>query len=382
MKYRVCHISESTSGGVYTHLIQLAKHLNQEMFDQTYILSSIKNESLKEQKSFFGHSLIIADMKREISLLGDLKSLLQITRYLRANKFDVIHCHSSKAGVIGRIAAFLTGHPTVFYTPHSFSFHAFNSKLKNAFFMGIERCMASFTTRLICVSLGEARLAVNSKVVPSSKIRVILNGVDQDPVYKEGILTETYRPQAVDNAPRLISFIGRLSKQKNPHMAVEAMKYVTTPNTQLILMGGGPLEKELKAFADTIGVSNKVRFMGDVSQVRPLLRECELFVSTSLWESMPYAILEAMAESVPIIATEIDGVTDLIKHNETGALVSPFDSQGLGKLIDEFLRDKQKSRQLALRAQEWIRKNHTIEGMITKLEKLYLSPQGDEDVYA
>ncbi|WP_164824316.1 glycosyltransferase family 4 protein [Paenibacillus elgii] len=373
MKIKICHISEATSGGVLTHLTQLAENLDADVFEQSFILSSKKNSTLSQTNSFLGHPLFIVDMARTISPWADLQSLFQIIKILKTNKFDIIHCHSSKAGVLGRMAAYMTGCKIIYYTPHSFSFNIFNSKLKNAIYAFIEKIMTLFTTKVICVSAGEFYLALQMKVSNEKKMVVIPNGVE---LKKKGMTREKknlLEIKGITYSKKVIGFVGRLSIQKNPEMIVRAIEKIKMDDVLLLIMGTGPLEKSLTELVNLLGVSDKILFLGEISNVREVLGYCNIFVSTSLWESMPYAILEAMEEEIPVIATEISGVTDIVKNNITGILVPPNDYERLASIIEELLPDSDKQKKLTQNAKEIINQEYNIENMIEKLKNLYLS---------
>ncbi|KPV58961.1 hypothetical protein QJ48_13480 [Paenibacillus sp. A3] len=267
----------------------------------------------------------------------------------------------------------MTGCKIIYYTPHSFSFNIFNSKLKNAFYAFVEKIMALFTTKVICVSVGEFHLALQMKVSDEKKMVVIPNGVE---LKKEGMTREKKNLPEIKGiaySKKVIGFVGRLSIQKNPEMIIRAIEKIKMDDVLLLIMGTGPLEKSLIELVNLLGVSDRIFFLGEIPNVREILGSCNIFVSTSLWESMPYAILEAMDEEIPVIATEISGVTDIVKNNITGILVPPNDYEKLASVIEELLLDSDKQEKLTQNAKKIINQEYNIENMIEKLKHLYLS---------
>lgn len=372
-KIRVCHVSEATSGGVLKHLIQLSENLDKEKFDQFFILSSFKNPDLKDNKHFYSNPLFIVDMVRRISPIADLISLVKITKILRSQKFDVVHCHSSKAGVLGRLAAFITGYKTIYYTPHSFSFNEYNSVIKNFCYASIEKVMMKITTKTVCVSNGEYLLAKKMKISKNEKFTVIPNGIEKAEHRGVKLKKDLLINFGFNGSEKIIGFVGRLCVQKNPEMLLKAFKDLSGNNTVLIIMGDGPLKQGMLNLADELEISDQVIFLGDIHNVREVLTHCDVLVSTSLWESMPYAILEAMAEGVPVIATEISGVTDIVNHNVTGLLIPPNNYAALANSLGELLIDDCRTNKIANNAKKEINNNYTIQRMIQELQKLYLS---------
>ncbi|ULL19041.1 glycosyltransferase family 1 protein [Paenibacillus sp. H1-7] len=370
-KIKVCHISEATSGGVLKHLDQLANYINKDRFEQSFILSPIKNPSLRDKKLFFGNELITIDMTRDISPINDLISLIRIIFFLKKNKFDIIHCHSSKAGVLGRIAGFLTGHKKNVYTPHAFSFNDFNSKIKNLMFSSIERMMSFFSSTIVCVSWGEYHQAIKFRITNSNKLVVIPNGINE--VKSTAIMKKDEWLQSIgcNGLEKVIVFSGRFSLQKNPELFVRAINEMKGSGFVAIMLGNGPLFDRISEMIKTLQLEDKIRLLGEVSNVDDYLRISDVFVNVSLWESMPYAILEAMAVEVPVIATDISGTTDLVKDGVTGLLVDPQNHIALKDALELLIHDNEKREKYSQNAKKLIQEHYTIENMIGQLEMVY-----------
>lgn len=363
-KLRICHISESTSGGVLTHLKQLAKNLDPEKYDQTFILSSLKNPVLKNNTDFYKHELYIVDMRRNIHPIQDLISLWKVYHILKRNKYDIIHCHSSKAGVIGRVASQITGSAATVYTPHAFSFHPHQHRFKNSLFKLIERLMAGFTDKIICVSEGEKLIAKEAHISKENKLIVIKNGVNL-PQYKP------YQHSFGNDKIGRIGFVGRLSKQKNPKLLLDALANLEDLEIKAFIMGNGDLKQELVEHAKKLNIEHKLSFLGEVDNVSEVLQSCCVYVCTSLWESMPYSILEAISVGVPVIAPDISGVRDIIIDYETGLLFEENNAIQLAERLSRLLTDDSLRYKLSCNAKEKLLTEYNLEKMITCHEELY-----------
>lgn len=372
-KIRVCHISEATAGGVYKHLLQLAEHLDRDQFEQTFVLSPLKNQHLLKEESLKGHKLYLINMQREIKLHADIISLYRILKVLKKNKFDIIHCHSSKAGVLGRVAAWLCGCSNIIYTPHCFSFHDGNSYYKNILYASIEKATSKITTKIICVSNGERDEALKWKVASNEKVIVIPNGIEMknektSKAEKKQKQQEYLIQNGYTGNEFVIGFVGRLSEQKNPEMLIHSLAKMKVENVLCMIIGEGKLRNRLDDLVIEKGLENKVLFVGEVDSSY-YFEIFDLFVSTSLWEGLPYTILESMAVKVPVIATNISGVRELINEGYNGYLVTPSHVETLASKIEAFIA--QPDEEITNRAEKLVRTEYQVSRMIEQISAVY-----------
>lgn len=372
-KVRICHISEATVGGVFTHLIQLATNLGPE-YEQTFVLSSIKNPGLIQLEDFYGHRLKIIDMARDIKPFADMSSIFKLVTFLRHNKFDIIHCHSSKGGAIGRIAALTQPRAKVVYTPHCFAIHDFNSRFKNMIYAALERMLAGITDKVICVSDGERKLGLEKRIFNHNTSVVIPNGISIQPVNleKAGHRKSFYLKQWFNvNDGLLVGFVGRMSEQKNPRHLLEAISRLRDPKIFTVFIGDGELLNECSVLAGELGISDRVHFTGHVDNAQDFMPIMDVFISTSLWESMPYSILEAMASAVPVVATNITGTNDIINNGNNGILIEPNDVDELSEQLDELSEDTDFRTYLGAQAKQTIIERYSLDRMVKKTRRLY-----------
>ncbi|MEG0577647.1 MAG: glycosyltransferase family 4 protein [Bacilli bacterium] len=381
-RIKVMHISEATSGGVWTHLKQLAENLPQSKFEQKFILSSIKNPKLKEGTEFQNYNFQLVDMVREINPIKDIISLIKIYKILKKEKPDIVHCHSSKAGVIGRIANTILRNKITLYTPHSYSFNDFNNAFKNYIYITVEKIMGLITTRLICVSEGEFTQSIANKIVDKEKLIVVNNGVQISSVTGKNIEKKSVflKQHGYKGDEYVIGFVARLAMQKDPNTFIEACLSLKEYNIAVIILGDGPLEDTIASKIKNNDAENLFRVLGYVKNTAYYYENFDLFVSTSLWEGLPYSILEAMNAEVPIIATSIEGVTELIIDSKTGLLVRPKDVKGLSNQIKKLLSDKALNQKLSKNAKNHLITHYSIENMVEILSELYVSLYNEEKI--
>lgn len=303
----VVHVVEALGGGVYTYFKDLTSHFSKEDDIKTIIFFS-KNRKEIDPKNLElitnqNVELVEVDMCRKLNPLQDYKSILKLRKLLKKYNPDIVHLHSSKASVLGRIAALnIVSKERVFYTPHGYSFLSkefSNSKKKVFYFIEkyIQRIFGGIT--LAC---GDTEYEIAQKIGKSVLVR---NGIIVDK------LSAFKKP--IKNNVLTIGIIGRISFQKNPDLfntiALRFSKY------NFIWIGDGELKNQLTAPNITI-----TGWSLDQKEVMSRLNSIDIYLQTSLWEGLPIALLEAMALEKPLVATNIIGNKDIVVHNENGYL--------------------------------------------------------------
>ena len=307
---KVVHIVEALEGGVYTYFKDLSAYFGDEKISKnietTIIYSSNRNgvSSQKVNAEFSKNvSLINLNMVREISLTKDLKSIIKLTRELKKINPDIVHLHSSKAGVLGRISSFfLFKKIPVFYSPHGYVFLRtdISNRTKKFYFViekSIQRIFGGTT-----VACGDTEFEI-AKNIGSSKL--IRNGVDINEI-RQYLLPH-------QNTKLTIGVLGRITAAKNPKLFNDiALRF---PDFNFIWIGDG--EQNHLITAPNAQITGWIL---DKNAVFKILNSIDVYLQTSLWEGLPIAILEAMALEKPVIATNIIGNKDIVVPNETGFL--------------------------------------------------------------
>lgn len=311
-KLKTLHICESFIGGVFTYLKQLSDYSESDRDFKTYIIYSgdrIETNTKAIREDFpAATQLIRVDMVREISPLKDLKSLIKIISLIREIKPDIIHAHSSKAGVLARVAQlFLFRKKLLFYSPHGYSFVRTDiSESKRKMFWLIEK---SFQTIFggETIACGDTEYELAREIGKSYLVR---NGINIEEArqyiseYKNSVLT--------------IGIVGRITFARNPKLFNDiALRF---PDYQFMWIGDGELRELITAPNITV-----TGWSGDRDEVLGKLNRLDIYLQTSLWEGLPIAVLEAMAMGKPVIATNVIGNKDAVSHNETGFLFDEID---------------------------------------------------------
>lgn len=277
----------------------------------------------------------ISNLERPINPAKDIKAFRQIRKCLKDNKPDIVACHSSKAGILGRLAAWSLGIPVVF-TAHGWAFTDGVPKKQRILYRVIEKIAALFSSHIITVSEYDRNLALKYRIIKPEKISAIWNGMPMLPPERKD------RPEG---SPTRLLMVARVGPQKDHMRLIRALWGCTDLNWTLDLAGGGD-DLELRQSAGQMQLSDRINFLGERLDIPFLMQEADLFVLTSNWEGLPLTIIEAMGAGLPVIATDVGGVGELIEHGKTGYLVPPNSDDQLLKRLKELIPDAGKLRQM------------------------------------
>jgi glycosyltransferase involved in cell wall biosynthesis len=317
---------------------------------------------------------VLPNLVREINPWRDALALLQLARLLRRDRFDVVHTHSSKAGILGRAAAKLARVPHVVHTVHGWGFHdRMHPRLKQMYVV-LERMLEPSTSALVSVSNKTTRIGLEEGIGSPPDYRLIRSGIPLGRFSPDrGRGAEIRRRLGIAADDIVVGSVGRLSPQKNPHDFVSVAELLSRGRTGLrfVYVGDGPMRGEVEGAIESAGLSDRVLLLGVRDDVPDLLRAVDIFILTSLWEGLPRVVLQALATGVPVVAYDTAGIKEAVREGANGHLVAPGDVDGmvskLGPLVDDpELRDR-----LSANAAGGFEASFTEETMIRDLEDLY-----------
>jgi glycosyltransferase involved in cell wall biosynthesis len=324
-KIKLLYATGSNSGGALKNVADLATHLNPERFEISIVLSSNK-QVLETQIAVSkikrkGISIQYIYISETISIT-DIISFVKICFYLRKNKFDMVHAHSSKAGALFRPAAFLAKVPVVIYTPHCFYLTAFKG-YKRKFYRTLERFLVPFTHRTV-ISGTEENAAIECNT-GRDKISIIDNALDISEYDKTVPSGEMRQHWKIPSNHTVIVGVGRLVKQKNWELFIKAAQTVLSKNKEVtfIIAGDGPCKNRLNKQITQYGLESQIKLTGYIENISNVYAVADLFVSTSRWEGLPYTYLEALYFDIPMIITGTEGIKYFAKKgNCTSASIN------------------------------------------------------------
>ncbi len=291
---------------------------------------------------------------------GDVRTFFRLRRELKANPADVLMCFLHQANIYGRLAARFTGGPIV-----ASGIRVADRRKWVVLTDRITRCCAA---QYIAVSQHVADIHAELCGIPPAKICSIPNGVDVPDATE--LLGKNSRPAHV------LLTVGRLTPQKNPQCLLDA--FCELPNdirsqSTLKFVGDGPLRSELKAAIQRRSLEDRVQLLGHSDEVPDLMRQATLLVLSSLWEGMPNVVLEAMANGLPVVASDVDGVRELIEHEVTGWLVPPADSSALAITLASALSDSKQRQAIADSAQILVAEAFTWTSVVGEYDRVLRS---------
>jgi len=335
---------------------------------------SVERQIKEARKHGLGDTTI-PSLVRRIDPVRDIRAFLALWALIRKEKPTIVHTHTYKAGILGSWAAKMAGVPIIIHTPHGHIFFGHFSPLVTRLFMIIERLTAAMVDRMVALTEGERRDYAAFSVANPDKMVTIHSGVDIDQFMKVKCNGREKKASLGLNveAP-VVGAVGWLLPIKGPMYLLKAMTAIwhTHPDIQLVYVGKGDLEKEVKAEVHRTGVTDKVKFLGWRDDIPEIMQFLDIFVLPSLNEGMGRVLVEAMASGKPIVASNVGGIPDLVKHGHNGFLVGPGDVNGLSLAIKKLIEDEQLRLIMGAKGRAMAR-NYGVDEMIKKIDDLYTS---------
>jgi glycosyltransferase involved in cell wall biosynthesis len=291
---------------------------------------------LLEEAATAGLEVVLLDhMSPEISPIRDRRAVHELTNYFEHDPTDVVHTHSAKAGAVGRIAAHRRSVPAVIHTFHGFPWHDFQSRARRAAYISAEQWLGRMTDEFLAIGDAVAAEAIRVGVAPPDRGRVVASAIETSiaPVSPES-RARSRSLLGVGEDALLIGTVGRLDFQKAPFDMIRAVAALGRADVNLVWVGGGPLMDEAQKLIVQLGLGDRVTLLGERNDVPQLLPGLDVFAMSSLYEGIPCAAIEAMSCGIPVVATAVNGVPDVVKHRRTGLLARPGDPLSLARAIE------------------------------------------------
>jgi glycosyltransferase involved in cell wall biosynthesis len=354
-------------GGGQVTVLTLARGLDKEKFE--VLVASADGGPLVDELRKIG----IRHIPIKLGKLAGPSAARALAKVLRENAIDVLHTHGGVAGLHGRLAARKAGTPAVIHTVHGIHYLHYRNPAARLAFILLERRLSRSTDAVIFVSVADMERAARLRLARPPKARLIRNGVQpirpdrlRDPAAVRAELGAVGKP--------LIVAVSRLHRQKGVSFLLKAVPLVRAevPQVKVVVAGGGPLAERLGAELKVLRLENNATLLGERKDALNILAAADLFVLPSLWEGLPYVLVEAAALGKPIVATDIDGVREVIRSGANGMLARPRDPASLAASILFLLKDRPFAARLGETARAEIPPQFSIERMISETESLYL----------
>jgi len=372
-------LSRMNYGGPSRHVINLTACLQKYGYETRLLVGipeSAEGSMLELAHAYGVDPAIVARLDRPVMPLSDFAAFQQIMREIRSFRPHIVHTHTTKAGILGRLAAVLCGVPAIFHTYHGFIFSGYFSQPVSQLIVGVERFLAGMTDRLITLTpslAGELsqRLGLNG----SKKIETVSLGLNLNKNLMTPRRSTGWRKSLnLSENHLLVGIVARLVPVKNHQLLLQAVAELTDsiPELHLAIIGGGELESSLRQQATASGISDRVHFCGLISEIEEVYADLDLLVLSSKNEGTPVVIIEALASGCPVAATNVGGVAELLEGGEYGAILPPETEAftlSLKKALEN-CRWSEKKLDLQFRRQ-WSAK-FSVDGLGAKINEIYM----------
>jgi glycosyltransferase involved in cell wall biosynthesis len=298
---------------------------------------------------------------REINIINDSLAFARIVKILRKKKPELLSLHASKAGFLGRIAGKICGIPVLF-TAHGWSFSEGVSKKKVWFYILTEKIASYLVKRIVNVCFYDNRLALRYGIAPTYKFTVIYNGM---PDIGSGFLAKP------EKDPCRIVMTARFAPPKDHRLLLSVLEHLNAIPWHLDLIGTGPREGEIKKIVNALGLRERVTFHGQTHKVTEILSRAQIFVLTTNWEGLPRSIIEALRAGLPIIASNVGGISELVENGKNGYLIPRADGRKLSECLRVLLSDPPKRARMGKESRKKYVHGFTFETMYEKTINVY-----------
>jgi len=364
-------ITELELGGAQKQLLSLISHLDEERFEP-FLFTAGKGlllpEALSIKRLTVKRSLFL---ERNINPLKDIFALAEIYFFIKKNNIEIVHTHSSKAGILGRIAAGCAKVRVIVHTVHGWPFNDYQPVLFRKIFMGLEKLTAQFTDRIIVVSNHDKEKGIANRIGRENKYSLIRYGINHEEFAKT---EKNVKEELGINAKDLVvTDVSCLKPQKSPLDFIKLAYLLNRflPNIKFLLVGDGILRKKIENLILRLDLQNKVILTGWRKDIPRILSVTDILVLTSLWEGLPISVLEAMAASRPVVATHTGGVKEVMIEGETGFLIAPQDINTMSETVARLLRNENLRKAVGQRARDSLGLNFRLGEMVNKTQDLY-----------
>src|ERR671936_668300 len=270
---------------------------------------------------------------RRVYPWADVEALRELGDHLRAGGFDVVHTHAGRAGAIGRVAAHRLGGCAIVHTLHGFPFNEFQSPVARVPLRTIERRLARITDYFVTDGTFVASEAVRLKIASPERVRAVISPIDPVPPVSEAARRDARRVLGIPDGAKVIGTAARLAVQKAPLDMVRAIAGLRRPDVYMVWLGDGDLRAKTERLLEAEGLRDPFLLPGDRDDVPRLLPAFDVFAMSSLWEGLPCSVVEAMTCGIPVVATGVNSVPEIVISGKTGLLARPGDPASLSRAL-------------------------------------------------
>ncbi|HOF03178.1 MAG TPA: glycosyltransferase family 4 protein, partial [Atribacterota bacterium] len=378
-KIRIAHtISRVSSGGAEENTLFTINGLDKQRYSIDLIVSEELNQELLKNIIKDGSSITIRqvrELKGSLNLLSDPIALFKLIKIFKREKYDIVHTHAIKPGILGRIAAKYAGVPIIICGLHGSAFQAFNNKLLDWLLIYFEKLTGNFTNVYISVSDILTEKYQNERIGINAKYYTVFSGMDLNTftdIKNRFNLKDIKKELNIDSDAFIVGNVARLEEVKGHRYLLDAFQMVKEikkeSNIVLVIVGEGKEKKHLQEYAKKLGLENCVIFTGYRKDIEKIMSIMDIFALSSLREGLPRVLVQASAAGIPSIAFNVDGVSEIINDNYNGFLIEPKDVNGLAEKIIKYIDNKELMKLHSENGKKFTKGKWTIENMVKQTD--------------
>lgn len=386
IRFKVLHlITRLIVGGAQENTLYTGELLNKKNFDVVILSGS----QTGREGSLIGRAkrkklnvILEKNLVREIRPIKDILALFHIYALVRKRKFQIVHTHSSKAGILGRWAAWLAGCPIIIHTIHGWGFHDRQNWVKRNLYIFLEKITLPITDKMIAVTFQDVEKGISAGIGTLKNYSIIRSGIELKRFAEPSVSMKKVRNQLkIPMDAKIVGTVTRLSNQKAPWNFVGSAIHISTMRNDVyfVVVGDGPLRNKIQSMVNKKGLSERFRFTGIRDDVAELMKSFDIFALSSLWEGLPRVIPQAMAGGIPVVASAVNGNAEIIIDYENGRLVPPNNPFALAEAILELIENPKLAEKLSTAALKTAREYDVLK-MVKDIELLYMNIIGEKEL--
>jgi glycosyltransferase involved in cell wall biosynthesis len=377
---RVLHvITRMIVGGAQENTLLTVQGLDRMPEYEVTLVSGVERGpegSLLEQARQTVDLALIPELARSVNPAVDLRALGKLYRFIRRGRYHVVHTHSSKAGVLGRVAAKLAGTPIIVHTLHSLVFHDYQPRVVNRTWWAVKRACAPLTDHYISVADAISEKAIAERIAPPERFSTVYSGMELDWFLSfNGNRPAIRRELGIPEEAPVVGKVARLFPLKGHEQLLDAAPRIAAahPNVRFLLVGDGTLHSQVRARARALGLEDQFVFTGLIPRERmpAMLTAMDVLVHTSLREGIARALPQALAMGVPCVSVELDGAPEVVVPGRTGYLVPPRDPISLADAVARLLSDEALRARMGKQGRELVDPSFRAATMVDRIAAIY-----------
>jgi glycosyltransferase involved in cell wall biosynthesis len=358
---RILHIiTKGDVGGAQSHVVHLAE-AQAARGHEVSVIAGTDGWALERLRRSNITTIVVPALRHAPHPVADLQALGSLRRHIRSIRPGIVHCHSSKAGLLGRVAARLTGVPAV-YTAHGWPFQPAAPVMQRLASRAGETAAGWIGGEVICLTQAEFQLARSAHVCPGRRLHVIPLGLPD---------AAAPRADSSDDAAVRVIMVARFAPPKDQAGLVKALGRIADERWHLVLVGDGPERRQVQTLAEQVGVADRIDFLGARDGVNSLLASADIAVLWSRYEGMPLAVLEALRLGVPVVASDLPGVRAILGASNGGVVAAT--DEALSNELRRLIGSSGARAEMGAAGRRHFEEHFTLETMVDAIEGLYRS---------